>query len=368
MKKVFMVMAIALSFISINADEMFSKVASGEPTLIQEGAKKQWCPVCGMSLKLFYKTSHAVNEKQFCSMRCLLVDMEEHNVSLDAVQVVDSQTEKLIPAKSAFYVVGSEIEGTMSEVSKLAFGDKKDAEAFIEEYDGEIMTFEAALEQAKRSLANDMAMVQAKKTKQVYPMGEKIFTKMCQHDINLTQYHAINELKAALKDKQLCKTLNPMQHQAVSLYLWEVKRVEGLKGGIEIVHVEEGEKCPVCGMFVYKYPKWAAQIFYRNEHFSFDGVKDMMKFYFSPRKWGKYEDLKLEGISKILVTDYYSQKAIDGRKAYYVIGSDVLGPMGHELIPFAQQRDAQTFMNDHHGKSIVTFDTITVEEVYALDQ
>ena len=91
-------------------------------------------------------------------------------------------------------------------------------------------------------------------------------------------------------------------------------------------------------MFTYKYPKWAAQIFYKHgdheHHYSFDGVKDMMKFYFDPMEWGKYEMAKKESISKILVTDYYSQKAIDAKVSYFVIGSDVYGPMGNELIPF----------------------------------
>jgi len=38
----------------------FSKVSSGKPELIQKGAQKMWCPVCGMNLKMFYKTSHAL--------------------------------------------------------------------------------------------------------------------------------------------------------------------------------------------------------------------------------------------------------------------------------------------------------------------
>ena len=60
-------------------------------------------------------------------------------------------------------------------------------------------------------------------------------------------------------------------------------------------------------------------------------------------EWGDYKIAKLENITKILVTDYYSQKAIDGTKAYYVIRSDVYGPMGHEFIPFASMEDAKTF-------------------------
>jgi nitrous oxide reductase accessory protein NosL len=38
-------------------------------------------------------------------------------------------------------------------------------------------------------------------------------------------------------------------------------------------------------------------------------------------------------LEAIGVTDYYRVQRIDAHKAYYVVGSDVLGPMGHELIP-----------------------------------
>jgi nitrous oxide reductase accessory protein NosL len=67
------------------------------------------------------------------------------------------------------------------------------------------------------------------------------------------------------------------------------------------------------------------------------------------------------------VTDYYSLNLIDGLRAYYVLGSNVYGPMGHELIPFAKESDAKEFMKDHQGKSIVTFQDVKYEMVKALD-
>ena len=358
-------MTILLSM-QIQAEEMFTKRASGEPTLIQEGAKKHWCPICGMSLKKFYKTSHAIEKKQFCSLRCLAVDVG--SISSKDIKVIDAKTEKFIDAKTAFYVVESEITGTMSKVSKLAFANEKDAKAFVEEYDGKIVDFQKAFEMAKNSLASDIAMVNKKKQKKLYPMGKKIFEAKCKQDIDLAKFGQINALKSSLINGTHCKPLKGMQLQAVTLYLWEVKRPKIVGQKSELIEVKKSEKCPVCGMFTYKYPKWVAQIFYKNHHYSFDGVKDLMKFYFDPMKWGKYENAKREDISKILVTDYYSQKAIDGTKAYYVIGSDVLGAMGNELIPFEQEADAKTFLDDHHGKTMIRFDKIVKKEVYKLDE
>jgi len=363
---------------STQAKSTFSKVASGEPTLTQEGQEKKWCSICGMNLKMFYKTSHTSQLKngkhrQYCSIRCLAVDHKEHNISLDTVQVIDVNSEKLIDAHKAFYVYHSKVKGTMSRVSKLAFSTQKEAEAFAKENGGEVLDFKTVFEKANESLKADMAMVNTKKQKKMYPMGQKLFEKKCQQTINPTDYVAINQLKSAITtNEKLCQPLKEKQLQAVALYLWDVKRMEDFGKVVGKIEIEENEKCPVCGMFTYKYPKWATQIFYKNgndeHHHSFDGVKDLMKFYFNAMAWGSYENSKKEYISDILVTDYYSQKAIDGTKAFYVIGSDVLGPMGNELIPFSQEADAKTFFHDHNGKTIVTFDKITKEEVYTLDK
>ncbi len=362
---------------SAYAQNTFTKMASEQPTLVQEGKAKKWCPVCGMNLKMFYKTSHTAKLKdgknrQYCSMRCLAVDSHEHNISLSSIQVVDVNSEKLIDANKAFYVFNSKIKGTMAKVSKLAFASEDEANAFAKKYGGEVTDFKTAFAKANASLEKDIAMVQMKKEKKMYPMGKKIFEKKCQNNIDPMAYKEINQLKSAIaSDDKLCKPLNEKQLQAVALYLWEVKRVKESKDGVEKV-VDKDEKCPVCGMFTYKYPKWVAQIFYKNgkkeQHYSFDGVKDLMKFYFDANAWGNYEDAKKENIEHIVVTDYYSQKAIDGAKAFYVMGSDVTGPMGDELIPFEKETDAKTFLHDHHGKSIVTFDKITKEDVFKLDK
>ena len=63
----------------------------------------------------------------------------------------------------------------------------------------------------------------------------------------------------------------------------------------------------------------------------------------------------------MFVTDYYSLEPIDGRAAFYVIGSDVFGPMGKELVPFARREDAEEFLRDHSGRRIIVFDEIERE-------
>jgi copper chaperone NosL len=58
---------------------------------------------------------------------------------------------------------------------------------------------------------------------------------------------------------------------------------------------------------------------------------------------------------------------IDGIKALYVIGSDIYGPMGRELIPFEKEADAVEFMKDHKGQSKLKFADVTADILKNLD-
>lgn len=116
-------------------------------------------------------------------------------------------------------------------------------------------------------------------------------------------------------------------------------------------------RCPVCGMFVAKYPNWVSQIQHTDGTIQiFDGVKDMLAYYFDPAKFG---GSARESIQEIWVKDYYTLEWLGGRQAFYVTGSDTYGPMGHEFIPFSSREAATNFLQDHHGKKVLSFDDLT---------
>jgi copper chaperone NosL len=126
------------------------------------------------------------------------------------------------------------------------------------------------------------------------------------------------------------------------------------------------DKCPVCGMFVAKYPDFLAQIIFKDGSYAFfDGVKDLFKYFFDIKKYNPSKDLS--DIVAIYVADYYSLNPTDGRKAWYVVESDVYGPMGKELIPFEKEDEAREFMKDHEGKLLVRFDEVTPSLIKGLD-
>jgi len=126
------------------------------------------------------------------------------------------------------------------------------------------------------------------------------------------------------------------------------------------------DKCAVCGMFVAKYSDFAAQIHFRNGTVAhFDGSKDLFKYYLQMNRYNP--KVTVMDVTAIYIKDYYSLAPVDGRTASYVLGSDVYGPMGRELIPFASNKDALEFLKDHKGKRILSFNEITPAILKELD-
>ena len=127
------------------------------------------------------------------------------------------------------------------------------------------------------------------------------------------------------------------------------------------------DTCPVCGMFVALYPDWVATVLYKDGHaHHFDGAKDLFKYLLNLPKYAPGH--RQADIAAIGVTEYYGVTRIDARTAWYVIGSDTLGPMGHELIPLTTSAEAEEFRKDHQGKRIVRFADVDLKLLENLDQ
>ncbi len=125
-------------------------------------------------------------------------------------------------------------------------------------------------------------------------------------------------------------------------------------------------KCSVCGMFVAKYPDWTATAHLKNgSNLYFDGPKDLLTFYLDTARYAHGK--RQSDISVMKVREYYSLESIDPRGAFFVVGSDVYGPMGSELIPLKSEKDAQAFKIDHKGKRIIRFNEITLQLIKTLN-
>jgi len=113
-------------------------------------------------------------------------------------------------------------------------------------------------------------------------------------------------------------------------------------------------RCAVCGMFVAPHTNWVAVLETADGvDYYFDGPKDLFIFFTGL-------DSDQPGISpdtvKLFVTEYYTVTLKPATEVYFVTGSDVLGPMGEELVPIAGLEAADTFLRDHGGTKIMQFD------------
>lgn len=124
--------------------------------------------------------------------------------------------------------------------------------------------------------------------------------------------------------------------------------------------------CAVCGMYVANFPDWAAVVTFKDGTQTwFDGPKDLFTYLLDLKRYAAKREPS--DLATIQVKDYYGLKHIDGRRASYVLGSDVLGPMGKELVPFATEAGAREFLKDHRGQRILSFQEITPHALKGLE-
>jgi len=121
-------------------------------------------------------------------------------------------------------------------------------------------------------------------------------------------------------------------------------------------------RCPVCGMFVAPFSGWIATVqFADTAPFYFDGPKDMFNYLFSRATY--HPNGTLPSITGVFVTEYYTQRGMPADDVYFIAGSNVLGPMGQELVPVAGKETALTFVSDHGGQRVMVFDGSDLKEV-----
>jgi len=226
MKKILLVL-VACSLFLVAGDmqknmEMknFRAVSMKKAEILQSGKGKMFCKVCGMTLPMFYKTNHAakVNGKvhQYCSIHCMVEEAVKNGTKPIDPQVVDNTTLKFISAKKAFYVVGSKKPGTMSMVSKYAFGTKQAAEQFAQKFGGKIMSYAKLEPMVEKNLKKEIVGIRKKQAKMA-KMGRKTYNLKCK----ITKKRFTNPAlaKTYIKEHNLCGNIKGKPLQAVALYL-----------------------------------------------------------------------------------------------------------------------------------------------------
>jgi nitrous oxide reductase accessory protein NosL len=137
------------------------------PFYIEAKEEPRWCPLCAMNLKMYHQTSNRLTfsdgvKTQTCSIFCAAQIYEKRAGEIDRWEVVDYETKKWIDARNAYWLVGSDIPGVMTAISKIAFLSLEDAQKFLKSHGGTIGTFDEALNRTLSDMGSDRKMIMAR--------------------------------------------------------------------------------------------------------------------------------------------------------------------------------------------------------------
>lgn len=125
-------------------------------------------------------------------------------------------------------------------------------------------------------------------------------------------------------------------------------------------------RCPVCGMYPARFPRWAAQILFRDGAAQyFDSPLDLFVFLQRVERYNR--SYTLNDVAASFVTDFESGQWIELQNAFFVRGSAVPGPMrGADLPAFASRAAADGFIRRRRGGQVLTFTQVTPELIRSL--
>jgi copper chaperone NosL len=127
------------------------------------------CKYCGMDREKFNHSRMLVEYDDgtslgTCSLHCAAVELA---LSIDktpkAILVGDFSTKNLIDAEKAVWVLGGNKPGVMTGRAKWAFENKADADAFIKENAGSIVSFDEAIKASYEDMYRDTKNIREKR-------------------------------------------------------------------------------------------------------------------------------------------------------------------------------------------------------------
>ena len=145
-----------------------------DPDPLKDELKKyRKCPYCGMDRTMWNHSRHLVHYDDdladgTCSLHCLAISL---SLNLDrGVKAIyaadfgsDDKIKPLVNIDKVTYLVESDLPGTMTKQSKMAFSSVETAKAAGKSHDGKLVNFDEALSRAYLSMAKDTAMIRKKR-------------------------------------------------------------------------------------------------------------------------------------------------------------------------------------------------------------
>jgi len=121
------------------------------------------------------------------------------------------------------------------------------------------------------------------------------------------------------------------------------------------VKIESQKKCPLCGMYPVRYPKFNCQVVFKDGSYeAFDSAIGLLVYLHFPDKTG----LKLKPVAGIYFKDYFKEGWLEADKAFFVTGSEIRGPMGIQFLPVDSEQAAKELKKQEQGQAITHFNEI----------
>jgi copper chaperone NosL len=122
------------------------------------------CPVCGMDRQQYAHSRMLIDYREgptgTCSIHCVAADVAvNRHKTVRGLYAADYGSRQLIPATTAFWVIGGDRSGVMTQRAKWAFEKRADAEAFIRDHGGGMATFDDAIKATFEDMYTDIKMV-----------------------------------------------------------------------------------------------------------------------------------------------------------------------------------------------------------------
>lgn len=121
--------------------------------------------------------------------------------------------------------------------------------------------------------------------------------------------------------------------------------------------VPEQARCPVCGMFPARQRRWAAQLIFADGQAHFLD-SPLSLFHYLQRVPRYAVGRQRSEIAAIYVSDVESGAWITASQAFFVHGSNQLGPMRSGNLPALASRSQAELFVGRHGGQVLDFNTL----------
>lgn len=128
------------------------------------------------------------------------------------------------------------------------------------------------------------------------------------------------------------------------------------------IKYEGGDECHLCGMLIQNFPGPKGQGYFDKKNVKFCSTRDMMAFYLDEENTHRIESIFVHDMADSHWDKPDDSHLIDGRTAWYVVGSNKTGAMGPTLASFKSQVNAEFFAKEFGGQ-VLAFNQLTLDSM-----